>query len=192
VNQDEQQLVQQAQAGDTAAFAALVEMHGQFVYNLALRTLNNTQEAEDVAQETFVRAWQGLAHFRAAAQLRTWLYRITTNLCYNRLPRLKADLEALVPANAVLLPERTRPVEVEMITAELREQIYTAVDQLPETYRLLITLRHTDGYSYEEIAEITQMPLGTVKTALFRARQQLREALVQPLATGPAVEGVGF
>jgi RNA polymerase sigma-70 factor (ECF subfamily) len=68
-------------------------------------------------------------------------------------------------------------VETSIITAELREQIYTAVDDLPETYRLLITLRHMDGYSYEEIADITQMPLGTVKTGLFRARQQLRQTL---------------
>jgi RNA polymerase sigma-70 factor (ECF subfamily) len=177
VNQDEQQLIQQAQAGDTAAFAMLIEMHGQFVYNLALRALNNTQEAEDIAQETFIRAWQGLASFRGEAQLRTWLYRITTNLCYNRLPRLKADFEALDPTDAVLLPEQTRSVEVGMVMAEWREQIYMAVDELPETYRLLISLRHTDGYSYEEIAEITQMPLGTVKTGLFRARRQLQEAL---------------
>jgi len=178
VNQDEQQLIRQAQAGDTAAFATLVEMHAQFVFNLALRTLNNTQEAEDIAQETFFRAWQGLPGFRAAAHLRTWLYRITTNLCYNRLPRLKADFAAIEPEDTILLPERTRSVETGMLTAELREQVYTAVDDLPETYRLLITLRHMDGYSYEEIAEITQMPLGTVKTGLFRARQQLRQALM--------------
>jgi RNA polymerase sigma-70 factor (ECF subfamily) len=178
VNQDEQQLIRQAQAGDAAAFAVLVEMHAQFVFNLALRTLNNTQEAEDIAQETFIRAWQGVGGFRAEAQLRTWLYRITTNLCYSRLPRLKADFAALEPEDAILLPERTRPVESGRLTAELRQQIYNAVDDLPETYRLLITLRHMDGYSYEEIADITQMPLGTVKTGLFRARQQLRQALV--------------
>jgi RNA polymerase sigma-70 factor (ECF subfamily) len=153
-------------------------MHAQFVYNLALRTLNNAQEAEDIAQESFFRAWQGLPRFRADAHLRTWLYRITTNLCYNRLPRLKADFAAIEPEDTMLLPERTRSVETGLVTAELREQLYSAVDNLPETYRLLITLRHMDGYSYEEIAEITQMPLGTVKTGLFRARQQLRQALL--------------
>jgi RNA polymerase sigma-70 factor (ECF subfamily) len=177
VTQDEQELIQQAQSGNKAAFAALVEVHAQFVYNLALRTLNNPQEAEDVAQETFFRAWKGLPDFRAEANLRTWLYRITVNLCYNRLPRLKADFAALEPEEAILLPEKTRSVETRLITTELREQIYTAVDELPETYRLLITLRHMDGYSYEEIADVTQMPLGTVKTGLFRARQQLRQML---------------
>jgi RNA polymerase sigma-70 factor (ECF subfamily) len=177
VTQAEQHLIQQAQSGDKAAFAALVEVHAQFVYNLALRTLSNPQEAEDISQETFFRAWKGLPDFRAKANLRTWLYRITVNLCYNRLPRLKADFAALEPEDAVLLPEKSRTVETRMITAELREQIYTAVDELPETYRLLITLRHMDGYSYEEIADVTQMSLGTVKTGLFRARQRLRQTL---------------
>lgn len=177
VNQVEPQLIRQAQRGDAAAFSALVELHATFVYNLALRTLNNTQEAEDVAQETFFRAWQGLSGFRAEANLRTWLYRITINLCYTRLPQLKADLAAMIPEDEILLVERAQSVESSLVTAELRQQLYQAVDDLPETYRLLITLRHTDGYSYEEIAEITRMPLGTVKTGLFRARQQLRQAL---------------
>jgi RNA polymerase sigma-70 factor (ECF subfamily) len=177
VNQDEQELIQQAQSGDKVAFAVLVEVHAQFVHNLALRTLNNAQEAEDVAQETFLRAWKALPDFRAVANLRTWLYRITVNLCYNRLPRMKVDFAALEPEEIDLLPEKSRTVETRMLTAELREQIYTAVDDLPETYRLLITLRHMDGYSYEEIADITQMPLGTVKTRLFRARRQLRQML---------------
>ena len=177
MNQDEQLLIRQAQAGDTAAFAALVEMHAQFVFNLALRIVNEVQEAEDIAQETFLRAWQGVSGFRAEAQLRTWLYRITINLCYNRLPRLKADFEALDPADAILLAETTRSVEAGLLTAEMRQQIYTAVDDLPAMYRLLITLRHMDGYSYQEIADITQMPPGTVKSVLFRARQQLRQAL---------------
>lgn len=177
MNQDEQKLIQQAQSGDKDAFAALVEIHAQFVYNLALRTLNNTQEAEDTAQETFFRAWKGLPDFRSEANFRTWLYRITVNLCYNRLPRMKVDFAALEPEEAVLPPEKTRTVETGLITAELRQQIYTAVDDLPETYRLLITLRHMDGYSYEEIADVTQLPLGTVKTGIFRARQQLRQGL---------------
>jgi RNA polymerase sigma-70 factor (ECF subfamily) len=178
VNDDEQQLIRRAQAGDTAAFTALVEMHAQFVFNLALRTLDNAHEAEDVAQQTFLRAWQGLPHFRGESRLRTWLYRIATNLCYNRLPRLKAEFAALEPEDAILSPEKPRPVETGIVTAELREQIYSAVDELPEAYRLLITLRHFDGYSYKEIAEITQLPLGTVKTGLFRAQRELRQALI--------------
>lgn len=177
MNQDEQQLIRQAQHGNAAAFSALVDLHATFVYNLALRTLNNPHEAEDVAQETFFRAWQALPGFRAAANLRTWLYRITINLCYTRLPQLKADFAALVPEDEILGVGKSGSVENQLVMAEWREQLYQAVDELPETYRLLITLRHTDGYNYEEIAELMQMPLGTVKTGLFRARQQLRQRL---------------
>jgi RNA polymerase sigma-70 factor (ECF subfamily) len=90
---------------------------------------------------------------------------------------MKVDFAALESEEAVLPPEKTRTVETGLITAELRQQIYTAVDDLPETYRLLITLRHMDGYSYEEIADVTQLPLGTVKTGIFRARRQLRQVL---------------
>lgn len=132
--------------------------------------------AEDIAQETFLRAWQGLGGFRAESQLRTWLYRITANLCYNRLPRLRDELEALDPAGAIPLSQ-TGSVEAHLLTAEIRQQIYTAIDNLPALYRLLVTLRHMDGYTYREIAGITQMPLGTVKSVLFRARRQLRQAL---------------
>ena len=177
MNQDEQVLIQQAQQGDTAAFGQLVNIHGQLVYNLALRTLNDAQEAEDVAQEAFVRAWQGLPRFRAEARFTTWLYRIVTNLCYNRLPRLKVELAALDPDEAVELPDERQRVEEAMLTDELKTRLYTAVDELPESYRLLIFLRHLQEMSYAEIAAVTKMPLGTVKTGIFRARRLLRETI---------------
>src|SRR5829696_2775981 len=92
---DEAGLVRRAKAGEQEAFGALVLAHQQFVYNLAWRALDDPHEAEDVAQEAFVRAWLALPNFRAQAQFRTWLYRIVTNLCYNRLPRLRRELRAL-------------------------------------------------------------------------------------------------
>jgi RNA polymerase sigma-70 factor (ECF subfamily) len=174
---EERQLIRRAQKGETAAFETLVQQHASFVYNLALRTLNDAHEAEDIAQETFVRAWQALPQFQARAQFRTWLYRIVTNLCYNRLPHLKTELAALDPAEEVVLSDGRQAVERELLTAELRQQIFTAIDNLPQSYRLLVTLRHLQGLSYQEIAEVTEMPLGTVKTGIFRARQMLQERL---------------
>jgi RNA polymerase sigma-70 factor (ECF subfamily) len=181
VDRDEQTLIGKAQAGDTDAFAGLVTMHGSLVYNLALRTLGDTQEAEDVAQETFVRAWKGLPHFRAGSRLSTWLYRITTNLCYNRLPGLKRELAALDPDLEIDLADEGQRVEALLVTAELVQQVDTAVNQLPESYRLLISLRHKQGLSYAEIATVTKMPLGSVKTGIYRARRQLREMLAAAL-----------
>lgn len=176
---NEQRLIRLAQAGNTAAFEALVHTHAQLVYNLALRTLGDPHEAEDVAQEVFVRAWRSLPAFRAESALSTWLYRIVTNLCYNRLPGLKQNLAALDPDEEVELPDERQEVEGVFISAELKQSLQTAVSHLPHSYRLLITLRHIQNLSYAEIAEITNLPLGTVKTGIHRARQLLREALKQ-------------
>ena len=174
---EERQLIRRAQQGETAAFEALVQQHAPFVFNLALRTLNDAHEAEDMAQEAFVRVWQALPRFQAKSQFRTWLYRIVTNLCYNRLPSLKSELAALDPTEDVLLADEYQTVEGQLLTAELRQHIFTAIDNLPQSYRLLITLRHLQELSYQEIADITGMPLGTVKTGIFRARRLLQERL---------------
>lgn len=175
---DEQTLVKRAQQGDSAAFEALMGLHAQFVYNVALRTVNNSAEAEDIAQEAFIRAWKALPKFRADAQFRTWLYRIVTNLCYNRLPRLKRDLQALDDDALDFVSDEDQKVEASIVTDELYQYLHAAIADLPEGYRLLITLRHLQGMSYNEIAEATDMPLGTVKTGIFRARKELRLALL--------------
>jgi RNA polymerase sigma-70 factor (ECF subfamily) len=175
----EAELVRRAQLGDTQAFGELVLAHQQFVYNLALRSLSDSQEAEDVSQEAFVRAWLALPNFRGKSKFRTWLYRIVTNLCYNRLPRLRTELSALGEDQVIDYPaeeEYTDPLsglEAEQRRAFLHQQI----EALPESYRLLISLRFQQDLSYAEIAEIVSMPIGTVKTGLFRARERLREAL---------------
>jgi RNA polymerase sigma-70 factor (ECF subfamily) len=177
----ERALIEKAQAGDANAFADLVTMHGSLVYNLALRTLSDAQEAEDVAQETFVRAWKALPRFRTEARLSTWLYRIATNLCYNRLPRLKVELAALDPDMVIDLADEGQRVEETLISAEMIEQVNAAVNQLPESYRLLISLRHRQGLSYAEIADVADLPLGSVKTGIYRARQQLRQMLAEEM-----------
>lgn len=175
---DELALVRRAQQGDTVAFEQLLTQHAQFVYNLALRTVNVPQEAEDIAQEAFVRVWRKLPQFRAEAHFRTWLYRIVINLCYNRLPRLKTELAALETDEIDIVDDEG--VEMGLVSAETRQQLHAAIADLPESYRLLITLRHLQGMSYKEIAEATNMPLGTVKTGIFRARRELRRTL-QPI-----------
>ncbi len=177
MNGDEQQLIRRAQQGDTAAFEALVAVHAQRVYNLALRTLNHPQEAEDMAQEVFVRVWRVLPQFRAEAAFATWLYRIVTNLCYNRLPGLKEELAAIDPDEAVEVADEQPTIETGLVSQELKAAVQTAVSQLPESYRLLITLRHVQNMSYADIATVTNLPLGSVKTGIHRARLLLREVL---------------
>jgi RNA polymerase sigma-70 factor (ECF subfamily) len=153
-------------------------MHAQLVYNLALRVVNDPHEAEDLAQEAFLRAWQGLPRFRGQARFSTWLYRIVTNLCYNRLPRLRHELMVMdMDEQTFQLSDERQAVEASLLSDELSAYLHQAIAELPESYRMLITLRHLQGMSYNEIAETTGMPLGTVKTGIFRARQLLKNAI---------------
>ncbi len=177
---DEAALIARAQAGNTDAFEELVHQHQRYVYNLALRVVGNPQEAEDLAQEAFVRAWQALPNFRRQAQFRTWLYRIVTNLCYNRLPTLRRELNALgedylLDLHSEDFGEANPAKRVE--SNEMHALLYTEMERLPESYRLLLALRYMQELSYEEIATIVNLPLGTVKTGLFRAKERLRQAL---------------
>jgi RNA polymerase sigma-70 factor (ECF subfamily) len=176
----EQALVARARAGDAEAFGALVLAHQQFVYNLAWRALGDEREAEDAAQEAFVRAWLALPNFRGQAQFRTWLYRIVTNLCCNRLPRLRRELTALATDQAQLVPDESTPDPAAGLEAEQRRAfLHRQIDALPERYRLLVSLRYQQELAYEDIATVLSLPLGTVKTGLFRARAQLRAALIE-------------
>ena len=175
---NEQALIQRAQKGSHEAFAALVDEHQRYVYNLALRVVRDENEALDLAQETFVRAWTALPNFRRQSQFRTWLYRIVTNLCYNRLPGLRRSLNDLgddvmeeIPATSSNAPAQ------EFESNETRQHLYLAIDSLDANYKLLITLRYQHELSYEEIASTLNLPLGTVKTGIFRAKEQLRRSL---------------
>ena len=177
---NEQKLIQRAQKGEHAAFAALVDEHQHYVYNLALRVVKDENEALDLTQETFVRAWTALPNFRGQSQFRTWLYRIVTNLCYNRLPGLRRSLADLGDDVLLDIPEPesapTNPAR-EFESTETRAYLHQAINGLDANYKLLISLRYQDELSYDEIADLLNLPLGTVKTGLFRAKEKLRTAL---------------
>ncbi len=173
---NEKNLVRRAQRGDADAFEALVNEHAAYVYNLALRVLDQPQEAEEAVQETFLRVWRSLEGFRGRSQFRTWLYTIVTRICYDRLPGLKQELSAIDPQKVSLADERRQPEEV-VISTEFQETLVQAVSELPPHYRLLITLRHMQEMSYQEIARVTGQPLGTVKTGIHRARRLLAKRL---------------
>ncbi len=188
---DERLLVQRARSGDPQAFGELALMHQTFVYNLALRALGDSNEAQDLAQEAFLRAWQGLPNFRGGSSFRTWLYRIVMNLCYNRSPQLKRSLnqidiegdEAQEWRWAVdeLGPEQT------LEAGELRAYLHQQIERLPANYRLLVMLRYQQDLSYEEIAQVLGMPVGSVKTGLFRAHNRLKDTLLSHVEAGARV-----
>ena len=177
----ERDLVQRAQEGDRRAFGELVEAHQGFAYNVALRAVDNSQDAEDIVQEAFVRAWRSLAGFRVDAQFRTWLYRIVINLCYSQLPQLRKEVNRLdAPNGQETLPDRSSggDPEARMEDKQVLEYLREQIRSLPGQYQILLLLRHHEGCSYAEIAEIMDLPLGTVKTGIHRARKKLKEAVI--------------
>ena len=175
---NEPALIQRAQKGDHDAFAALVNEHQRYVYNLAFRVVRDENEALDLTQETFARAWTALPNFRGQSQFRTWLYRITTNLCYNRLPGLRRSLNDLGDDAMGEIPETNWDTPAQKFeTNEIKVYLQKAIDNLDTNYKLLITLRYQNELSYEEISSTLNLPLGTVKTGLFRAKEKLRLAL---------------
>jgi RNA polymerase sigma-70 factor (ECF subfamily) len=178
---DEQALIRKAQKGDADAFADLLALHERFVYNLALRTIKSPEEAEDIAQEAFLRAWQALPSFRLQSAFRTWIYRIVLNLCINRFPRLRRELDNL-PTEELSKLADIHQSEFNPATSlerrELRALLHREIYRLPVSQRLLISLRYQDEMSYEEIAGLVGLPVGTVKTGLFRAKERLRQSLI--------------
>jgi len=173
-------LAKRAQRGDQDAFAALVTRHQRYVYNLAYRLLRDAQEAEDLTQEAFLRAWRGMRGFRNESKFTTWLYRIVTNLCYNRLPGLRRQL---VQEDAELLERVAAPAEnaprALVEAGERRTRVQAAIEALPDKYRLIVTLYYLQDQSYQEIAATLGLPLGTVKTHLYRARGRLKGLLAE-------------
>ena len=176
---DDQTLVTEALAGRGEAFGTLVERYDRAVYHLAYRTLRDAEEARDVAQEAFFKAFRSLRTFRPGAKFSTWIFSITYHACCDRLNRRKRYSNEE-------LPERADPgagPEQEAIAGDEARRLRAAIAQLPEKYRSVITLYHLQGSQYDEIAQVLEIPIGTVKTHLFRAKEQLRRMLNQA-ATG--------
>jgi RNA polymerase sigma-70 factor (ECF subfamily) len=178
VKGDDAALVARAQEGDLAAFEQLVRRHQRYVFNVAYRVLGDTAEAEDVTQEAFVRAWKGLPGFRGRAQFTTWLYRIAHNLCLNRLPGLRRQLAQIEPLEDLLSDPSPSPSE----SLEIRDRlsfVHAEIERMPEKYRLVLSLRYLQHLSYDEIASVLELPMGTVKTHIYRARQMLADRVRQ-------------
>lgn len=182
VSHEERALVERARAGDQDAFALLVRLHQRQVYTLAMRMLRDADEASEATQEAFLAAWQGLRGFRGDARFATWLYRIAYNHCLKIAEQRRRDVVAHAeltaqsarehdPAQA-LSASHARDAEMQM-----RERVRDEIENLPAKYRAVLVLRHLQELSYEEMADVMRVPIGTVKTQLFRARALLKERL---------------
>ena len=185
---DERALIQRCIAGDAAAFEPLVEKYRQRVWRLAYQVLHDREEAWDVAQEAFVRAFHSLPSFRGQSAFYTWLFRITVNVATDRHRQRGAQARAFGPERvteeewARSTPDPGRGPDQEAARAEQRERIRRALDALPLKARTIIMLSDVEGLSYREIAEVLNCPIGTVMSRLHNARKRLKGLLGPMLA----------
>ena len=174
--QDDIALVAASQAGDQEAFSLLVQRHQRRVFNIVFRMLQNYEETNEVTQETFLAAWQGLKTFRGDARFSTWLYRIAYNCSLKQLELRKRDW-ALQSAMEEEHNSSEEQISTKLEAQDRQRLVREHLLQLPTKYRAVLILRHLQDMSYEEMAEILTMPIGTIKTHLFRARNLLKERL---------------
>ena len=180
----DQDLVARVQRGDSAAFDLLVRKYQHKIVSVVTRYVSDWSEAQDVAQEAFIRAYRAIGAFRGDSAFYTWIYRIAINTAKNHLvsrgrrpPIGDIAIEDAVQLDgASQLRDRATP-ERELLRQEIEQTVADTVEALPEELRTAITLREVDGLSYEEIAEAMNCPIGTVRSRIFRAREAIDQKL---------------
>jgi len=181
MDQSDAALVQRTLRGDRAAYDILVQRNQRQVYSLAYRMLGNAEDAGDLVQETFLRAYGALPSFRQDASFLTWLYKIASNLCIDAMRSRKAkgalSLDFELEEGREPSADRTSSPSDTVIRGAVGDIVQHAVMNLPDRYRVVVVMRHLRDMSIEEIADELKIPSGTVKTHLFRAREMLRERL---------------
>jgi len=177
-------LVRRTQQGDQAAFGLLVEKYQHRLAKLVSRYIYDSSEVEDVCQEALIKAYRAIGNFRGESAFYTWLYRIAVNTAKNYLisqgrrpPKTDIDAEDAVQIEAGAAMREIGTPEANALTRELAETVTRAVEQLPEDLRLAISLREIEGLSYDEIAEVMDCPIGTVRSRIFRARDAIDREL---------------
>ncbi len=185
---DDSALVARAQAGDARAFDLLVRKYQHRVLGLVGRMVNDWAEAQDVSQEVFMRAWRSLGNFRGESSFYTWLYRIAVNTSKNQIVAsgrrpMTAELQTVEDehwSGADKMAEQSTP-ENELLRQEMEQSVVRTVEALPEDIRTALTLREVDGLSYDEIAELMQCPIGTVRSRIFRGRDAIERNIKELL-----------
>ncbi|WP_027416729.1 RNA polymerase sigma factor SigW [Aneurinibacillus terranovensis] len=180
----EQRIIQRARQGERAAFAELVDLYKDKIYHVSYGMLGNKQEAEDVAQETFLRVYANLNNYDPKYKFSTWIYRIASNLCIDyirkRKPTLSLDAE-LTGTDGMdwhdRFPDTGKGPEEEVITDELQEEVQGALMALNPKYRAVMILRYIEDLSLQEISEAISLPISTIKTRIHRGREALRKKL---------------
>ncbi|WP_019122625.1 RNA polymerase sigma factor [Brevibacillus massiliensis] len=186
---DDKDLVRRVLTGDTQAYSQIIARYKQKIFALMYRMSGHPQDAQDLAQEVFIKAFYRLPQYSGEKKFSAWLYRIATNHCIDELRKKKQS--ATVPLDSVNARTETTPESI-YLKKEQRDRLEEHIEKLPENYRIIFLLRHTQQLSYQEIAEILDISTNTVQVRLFRARQKLRERMATEVKGGSACEVYDF
>lgn len=185
---DEKELIKKSKDGNIESFEKLIEAHQLKVYNISLKMLKNEQDAFDASQDALLKAFKYIGKFKEEASFSTWLYRITVNVCLDMLKKRKDSYNTLSLEQQISLKDNEVQVQFEdkkqnvlndVLKSEQKKALYEAIDKLSAEHKKMIVLRDIEGFSYEEIAKITNKNLGTVKSKINRARASLKEILIK-------------
>jgi RNA polymerase sigma-70 factor (ECF subfamily) len=177
-------LVRRVQGGDKSAFDLLVKKYQSKIAKLIGRFIHNAAEVEDVTQEAFIKAYRGLANFRGESAFYTWMYRIAINTAKNHLvsmgrktPDISIDAQEAEQYEGVSYLKEYATPESLTLADEVKQTVFESIEKLPMELKTAITLRELEGLSYEEIAQVMDCPIGTVRSRIFRAREAIDESL---------------
>lgn len=177
---DDELLIRRAQQGDGKALEELLFAYEKRVYNIACRFMGNESDAFDMAQESLIKIYRGIASFKGESSLSSWVYRITVNTCMDGLRKRKnapISLEYSIEKGVPFEDVCTETPETQALSLERAEDIQRAINVLADNYKAVIVMRDIDGFSYEEISQMLKISVGTVKSRINRGRQKLRELL---------------
>ncbi len=180
---NEKDTIRQVLSGDDDAFAQLVTTYEKQVYHLCLKMTGSSEDAADLAQEAFFKAWKGLRFYKFESSFSTWLYRLTTNVCIDHLRKQKRQTTVSMTMDdeedrqEIELMDREPLPEEQILSKERKHQIQTAMNKLDEDARTILILRVVEDLSYEQIGQILELNVGTVKSRIARARGKLKSIL---------------
>lgn len=177
VKSEEKKLIHQVLKGHKDAFRTLVENYKNLVAHIVFRMINGTEDQEDVCQDIFIKIYENISNFRLQSKLSTWIGRITYNTCLNYLEKKRALICDDVMTEKFSSNAFENSFLADVVEADIKEKLLFEVDRLPEIYRVIITLYHLEGMKYQDISQVLDKPVGTIKSYLYRARQELRIAL---------------
>jgi RNA polymerase sigma factor (sigma-70 family) len=184
VKESDIELITRARSGDEMAFRALLNRYQRGVYGICLRMIRNRDEAADLAQESFVKVFSMLDRYNPSYAFSSWLFKITTNLCIDFMRKRRIETfamdEPIESEKGDIQRQYETPEpdpEQELLRKETMERLNEAIEKLPPHYRIMLILRHQENLSYEEIAASLDIPLGTVKARIHRAREMLKASL---------------